>query len=63
MIQALLEELGKGGFIYNVQYDSDGHLTHLFFAYPTSMVLTRSNSSVFVMDCTYKTNKYKMPLT
>ena len=52
MIQALLEELGKGGFIYNVQYDSYGHLTHLFFTHPTSIVLTRSYSSVFVMDCT-----------
>jgi hypothetical protein len=62
MIQALLEELFKGGFIYNVQYDSDGHLTHLFFAHLTSMVLMRSYSSVFVMDCTYKTNRYKMPL-
>ena len=26
------------------------------------MVLTKNYSNIFVMDCTYKTNKYKMPL-
>ncbi|KAG5544831.1 hypothetical protein RHGRI_017326 [Rhododendron griersonianum] len=36
--------------------------THLFFAHPSSIALTKSYPYVFVMDCTYKTNKYKMPL-
>ncbi|XP_062020976.1 protein FAR1-RELATED SEQUENCE 6-like [Rosa rugosa] len=62
IIQALLDELGGAGFSHNVKYDHSGHLTHLFFAHPTSIELTKSYFNVFVMDCTYKTNKYKMPL-
>ncbi|XP_077221058.1 PKS-NRPS hybrid synthetase cheA-like [Tasmannia lanceolata] len=60
-IQALLDELADGGFYYSVEYD-EGRLTHLFFAHSKSITLRRSYSNVFVMDCTYKTNKYKMPL-
>ncbi|KAM5575510.1 protein FAR1-RELATED SEQUENCE 5-like [Rosa sericea] len=62
VIQALLEELGQAGFIYNIEYDQNGRLTHLMFAHPLSIALTKSYTNVFVMDCTYKTNKYKMPL-
>ncbi|XP_004305076.1 PREDICTED: protein FAR-RED ELONGATED HYPOCOTYL 3-like [Fragaria vesca subsp. vesca] len=62
VIQALLEELGQAGFIYNIEYDQNGRLTHLMFAHPLSIALTKSYMNVFVMDCTYKTNKYKMPL-
>lgn len=62
MIQALFQELGQGEFQYNVKHDHDGHLTHLFIAHPSSITLTKSYSSIFLMDCTYKTNKYRMPL-
>lgn len=62
MIQALFEELGQGEFLYDVKHDQQGHLTHLFIAHPSSITLTKNYSSVFQMDCTYKTNKYKMPL-
>ncbi|XP_068339031.1 protein FAR1-RELATED SEQUENCE 2-like [Pyrus communis] len=62
VVQALLDELGQGGFTYNIEYDQNDHLTHLFFAHSISIAMTKSYSNVFVMDCTYKTNKYKMPL-
>ncbi|KAL7163345.1 hypothetical protein ACSBR2_039443 [Camellia fascicularis] len=62
MMQALFEELCQGDFTFNVAHNQDGHLTYLFSAHPSSIMLTRSYSNVFVMDCTYKTNKYKMPL-
>ncbi|XP_077216899.1 protein FAR1-RELATED SEQUENCE 5-like [Tasmannia lanceolata] len=61
-IQALLDELTAGGFHCTVAYDEEGHLTHLFFAHPKSIAISRIYSNVFVMDCAYKTNKYKMPL-
>ncbi|XP_077223979.1 protein FAR1-RELATED SEQUENCE 5-like [Tasmannia lanceolata] len=61
-IQALFEDIGQGGFIYDFKHDKSGHLTHLFFAHPLSVALTNSYSYVFLMDCTYKTNRYKMPL-
>ncbi|XP_077221956.1 protein FAR1-RELATED SEQUENCE 5-like [Tasmannia lanceolata] len=61
-IQALLDKLADGGFHYNVKNDDEGRLTHLLFAHPKLIALRKSYSNVFVMDCTYKTNKYKMPL-
>ncbi|KAL3528953.1 hypothetical protein ACH5RR_008275 [Cinchona calisaya] len=62
IIQLLFEELGKTEFMFDVKRDEEGHLTHWFFAHPTSIRLSKSYSNVFVMDCTYKTNRYKMPL-
>lgn len=52
MLQALLEDLSAGAFIYNFKHDAKGYLTHLFFSHPISMVLRKSFSGVFVMDCT-----------
>ena len=61
VIQALLEELAQGGFMYDI-LNEGGHLTHLFFAHPLSVKLTQDFPNIFIMDCTYKTNRYKMPL-
>ncbi|CAG8584927.1 5455_t:CDS:2 [Cetraspora pellucida] len=61
-IQALLDELKEENFEYNYQYDQNNHLTHLFFAHPILIILTKAYSSVFLMDCIYKTNKFRMPL-
>ncbi|KAG5551462.1 hypothetical protein RHGRI_009772 [Rhododendron griersonianum] len=61
-IQALFDELCEGDFTFQVAYDQNGCLTHLFIAHPLSITLTKSYTTVFVMDCTYKTNRYKMPL-
>nr|GEV76541.1 protein FAR1-related sequence 5 [Tanacetum cinerariifolium] len=61
-VRALLDELEKGGFTYDDFKHSDGHITRFFIAHPLSIKLARLVSDVFVMDCTYKTNKYKMPL-
>ncbi|KAL3526335.1 hypothetical protein ACH5RR_010991 [Cinchona calisaya] len=62
VIQALFDEFGESGFIFDIVRDKEGHLTHLFFVHPYSIKLTKSYSTVFVIDCTYKTNKYNMPL-
>ncbi|CAG8503738.1 2675_t:CDS:1 [Acaulospora morrowiae] len=61
-IQALLDKLKEESFEYDFQYSENGHLTHLFFAHPISIVLTKTYSSVLLMDCTYKINKFRMPL-
>ncbi|KAK9160377.1 hypothetical protein Syun_006718 [Stephania yunnanensis] len=37
-------------------------VTDLFWSHPDSIKLLRCFSSVILMDCTYKTNKYRMPL-
>ncbi|XP_021839271.2 protein FAR1-RELATED SEQUENCE 5-like [Spinacia oleracea] len=62
LIQALFEELEQGDFTFTYVKDDRGHLTHVFFAHPRSIMLAKRYSTVFVMDCTYKTNKYGMPL-
>ena len=62
LVCALLKELENGGFSHDVDHDSKGRITRLFIIHPLSLKLARIFSNVFVMDCTYKTNKYKMPL-
>ncbi|KAK9676212.1 hypothetical protein RND81_11G061800 [Saponaria officinalis] len=62
MIQALFEEFGRAKFLYNYKCDENGHLTHLFLAHPKSVMLSKISRKVYVLDCTYKTNMYKMPL-
>ncbi|KAK1380081.1 hypothetical protein POM88_026825 [Heracleum sosnowskyi] len=62
VIQALYQELGQGEFIYDVKHDHEGHLTHLLIAHPSSVALRKNYPFVFLMDCTYKINKYRMPL-
>ncbi|CAB5383776.1 unnamed protein product [Rhizophagus irregularis] len=61
-IQALINKLKEGNFVYEYKCDDTGCITHLFFAHNESVALTRQFSSVLLMDCTYKTNKFKMPL-
>ncbi|KAF7140654.1 hypothetical protein RHSIM_Rhsim06G0076500 [Rhododendron simsii] len=56
------KKVGQGDFTFDIKRDGNGHLTHLFFAHPSSIALTKSYSYVFVMDYSYKTNKYKMSL-
>ncbi|XP_071689837.1 protein FAR1-RELATED SEQUENCE 5-like [Rutidosis leptorrhynchoides] len=62
IIGALFEELAKGGFTYDILHNSEGRITRLFIAHPLSIKLARIFSNTFVMDCTYKTNRYNMPL-
>lgn len=40
----------------------NGHVTHLFIAHPTSINLFRQHHDILLLDCTYRTNRYKMPL-
>ena len=43
----------------NTAYD---RISHLFIAYPESIQLALNNQDVILIDNTYKTNKYDMPL-
>lgn len=42
--------------------DSNGKIIHLMFAHKQSLDLYRKNPNVLVIDCTYKTNHFNMPL-
>ena len=59
---AMFEEFEKKGYVYRVQTDDDNKLTHLYLAHPHSVALSNMFNSVFLLDCTYKTNRYGMPL-
>jgi hypothetical protein len=61
-IEALMYELRDKGYRYEYQCDGDNNISHLFFAHPFSLQLCNLYSTVILMDCTYKTNKFKMPL-
>jgi len=62
-IQALLYTLqDDGDWVYRYQIDDNDKVTALFFSHRQCLELLRSNPFFLVMDCTYKTNKYKMPL-
>jgi hypothetical protein len=61
-MDALLNTLIEDETIHFVRKDQDGVATGLFFIFPQSIKLAHAHSHVLVMDCTYQTNKYKMPL-
>ena len=61
-VEALLESLRSGPFHYSVHFDENGHVNRLFFTHHKSINLATQYSSVFQLDCTYKTNRFKMPL-
>ncbi|EGU84478.1 hypothetical protein FOXB_05007, partial [Fusarium oxysporum f. sp. conglutinans Fo5176] len=61
-IHALADELNKEGFWSHICLDDKGVVTAVIFAHPDSLSYVKSYPEVLIMDCTYKTNKYKMPL-
>ncbi|ODM20249.1 hypothetical protein SI65_03302 [Aspergillus cristatus] len=62
-IQALLTALPKEGkWLFNHMKDIDGHVVGLFCTHQSCLELLQSNPYLLIMDCTYKTNKYRMPM-
>ncbi|KAK2961160.1 putative MULE transposase domain protein [Blattamonas nauphoetae] len=61
-IQVLLDNLEQEHWIYVVEYEPNGPLTHLFLAHPDSITRFQFAPTVVFLDATYKTNKYGMPL-
>ncbi|KAI9922238.1 hypothetical protein PsorP6_001571 [Peronosclerospora sorghi] len=61
-IQVLLAELDEHQCVSKYICDDDGLNTHLFLAHPRAVQLTRAYHSVLLMDGTYKTNRFRMPL-
>lgn len=61
-IQTLLQDLTTGALFYQHRTDEEGHVTYLFIAHPRSIELFREHYVILLLDCTYRTNCYKMPL-
>ncbi|EXU94735.1 MULE transposase domain protein, partial [Metarhizium robertsii] len=61
-IHALINQLDREGFWSRVRVDDDQRVTAILFAHPGSLHYLQSYSELLLLDCTYKTNKYQMPL-
>ncbi|KAI7948614.1 hypothetical protein MJO29_010279 [Puccinia striiformis f. sp. tritici] len=61
-IEALLCVLKETNWSWDIKVNSTGQVQNLFFAHPGSIHLARINHHVALLDSTYKTNKYKLPL-
>ena len=61
-LEALLDELSTPEWVFDVKHDADGHLQCLFFAHEKQVKLLRANPDILLMDCTYRTNKHRLPL-
>ena len=67
-VQALLKALDEHGgddpeskYYFAHEEDDRDRVKYLFFAHPESLKYFQKNPDVLLIDCTYKTNKFKMP--
>ena len=62
--QWLLDRVsGDQGYISAHKSDSEQHLTHLFIAARANIAIWLRHPDVLLLDNTYKTNRFRMPLT
>ncbi|MBW0496364.1 hypothetical protein O181_036079 [Austropuccinia psidii MF-1] len=61
-IDALIDTLKEETFAWSSARDAEGHITSLFFTHPRAIKLLHGFPHVILIDFTYKTNKYKIPL-
>ena len=62
-IQQLMKILIEKHYVYcHRSYEISEEVLDLFWANPNCILLVKLFLSVVIIDCTYKTNKYKMPL-
>jgi hypothetical protein len=58
----LNKQLTFSNYTTHLKVDSGGNLKALFFIHSLSLELLSCYHTVLFLDCTYKTNKYNMPL-
>jgi MULE transposase domain/FAR1 DNA-binding domain len=61
-IQALINGLQEGSWYCQYQTDNSNAIRCCFFAYQKSIHLFQRFSEVVLIDCTYNTNKFNIPL-
>ncbi|KAF8412056.1 hypothetical protein HHK36_000009 [Tetracentron sinense] len=62
-IQHLFKCRNDLGYVtFHRMEEKNKNLTDLFFSHPTSVKLSRAFPNVFLLDCTYKTNRFRLPL-
>ncbi|KAJ9543670.1 hypothetical protein OSB04_023377 [Centaurea solstitialis] len=61
-MQVVMSFLQEEGYMHEVRANKSNQLEDLFFIHPISLTLWRAFPHILLMDATYKTNRYKMPL-
>ena len=62
-LQYLMSKLNENGYYYHHRRcEKTDTIKDIFFAHPISVQLLRAFPKVIQMDCTYKTNRYRLPL-
>jgi MULE transposase domain len=62
-IQWLKQELDLQGYYNRIDVDSTSNkVTRLFYMHPTVIGIWKKNPDCLLLDCTYKTNRFNMPL-
>jgi hypothetical protein len=61
-IQTLMRELNQDDWKSSFQKNDRNQINHLFFSKKSSHIILRFNYEILILDCTYKTNKFKMSL-
>ncbi len=61
-VQAFMHQLIDEDWFFAFQKDRRNQINHLFFSKKSSQIVLKTNYEVLVMNCIYKTNKYKMLL-
>jgi hypothetical protein len=59
---ALIQHLKDNKIHFKIDVTPENRTQHLFIAYPQSIQLAQTNQDVILVDNTYKTNKFDMPL-
>jgi len=63
VMEVLFSRMKEDGFYYRYEVEPDTQkLLYLFWAHPGTSAQYRRHPEILGMDCTYKTNKYKLPL-
>ena len=63
LIQTLMQELSESDIYNSIYLLRPTHkIIGLFFCYKESQELLKRNPEMLIMDCTYKTNRFNIPL-
>ena len=62
LIDGLETEKAEGKTHFEWQRDAEGHIAMLFIADVRSVAYLNRHPDILLLDCTYKTNKFDMPL-
>ncbi|MBW0564471.1 hypothetical protein O181_104186 [Austropuccinia psidii MF-1] len=61
-IDAIIKPLKEEKFVWSSARDAERHITSLFFNHSLAIKIFHGFPHVILMNCTYETNTYKMPL-